>query len=72
VIELMRTQIGRRPAADEDGVGRPRIAEQEFEFAIDGRDVLVNSFIGPGRHGEVAVAAMVITERDVDVRGAGN
>src|SRR5262249_16746349 len=66
--KLVRRKVCRRAAADEEAFDRPRAAEYR-QFGREGFEVEVDEVILPRGHGEVAGAAVVRAERDVNVRG---
>ncbi len=67
--ELIGIQVRRRAAADEQRLDRPRLAERR-QFERERVEVQLDEVVVAGGDGEVAVAAVVGAERDVDVGGS--
>jgi hypothetical protein len=70
-FELRRRQVRGRAASDEQRVDRPRPLEPG-ELPGQCLQVAVDQVVAAGDHGEVAVAAAVPAERDVDVGRPGS
>ena len=67
--QLGRRQVGRRAAADEDRPHRLRFAERRH-LRVEGVEVQLDEMILTDSDGEVAIAALVGAERNVDIGGA--
>jgi hypothetical protein len=60
--------VGRRAAAQEKRPNRLGLA-QCGQLGAQGVDVSIDQVIFPGRHGKIAVPAVMRTERHMDVGG---
>ncbi len=67
-LELGGIQAGGRPTADEDRVHLLRTHQHRRHLALERRQVAIGQVIDSGQRGEVAIAALVGAERDMDVR----
>ena len=67
--QLRRRQMSRRAAADEQRPNRLRFAERRH-LGVEGIEVQFDVMVLAGGDGEIAIAAVVGAERNVDVGGA--
>ena len=61
-------QMRRRPAAEEERLDRPRGAERG-QLTLDRHQVLARQVVPPRQNSEIAVAAMMLAEGDVNIGG---